>query len=1501
MNKKKVALFLTALCATFGLTACSGLTGKESLESTTSEVESSQTSENVESSSVEESSSIVESQATIVLSATSMELDWGETVTLTATVTNTEESVVWTSANSAIAEVSETGVVTAKAEGSTTITATVAGKEATCEITVLAPELSISLNKSTLNLFTQQSFRLVPTTEANEIEVEATYTYESSESAIASVDANGTVRGLSIGSATITVTATYLTYEETVTVPVTVTENVQVNASFDSVELAPEGLEISGKDLSSTATATAEVMINGEVDASVAVVWASADEDVVTVENGVITYVGAGITTVTATYTSSLNNPYTATIEVTCWSELIVKADRNWNIAQGVTGGDKMMIALPQGVDADDITAVKLNGAEKTFEVVDGKFIVDKIGTGAYFCEVGMGTTATYATLVVSESSAIGVGTLKQEKLLWPTVPIGQNGYMSGNPADGWKFYMMNFNANESDIPVEYIDWNYDPAFTTAPYQEGMNVVSFEWTSQSSKLCNEIKLSYNNTEYTFDATLGLWKDAEGNFNTLIYTYDLDGNPVNLADVGTEVWVRTVIVGIETDLVLVNNAAYLAVVEMGLRALNWYAVEEACLDLSREAVIVANINKTAATVLVDETCELYVSTIYVDGAVVEPTITWTSDDETIATVDGGIVTAKAAGETTVKATFEAGGKTIVLSAVITVEKIDAYAYANYDIATGASMNVMPIVLPQGMDPANLAKVELNGTELNYKTENGVFFLDRLAAGIHTLTLTLKDNSTMSVNVKVVDAATSVRLELTNISWNNGADGHAPDGTEHYATANTNAIAGKNPTYSTIPYVEDMNVVTFQMGSKEWNAHLKVAFGYNDTVYYYDEAANCWKDSDGNINKNIFVYDAEGNPVNLATFDADGDSATDLATFVIVGATTAVKLITDTNGYVYNDGEKGQAWFKFNNTSFAWSYVDSSLFASYASQVIGASIVADKTAIELKVGASDTINVTASVYVDGVAQDAPAVAWTTDSDVVTVEDGVITAVSGGTAVVKAYFTFNGVEYSVSINVTSIAATISTDTTELSLAIGENATVDVTAVVYVNGEAQDVELAWTTDSNVVTVEDGVVTAVGVGTAIVTASFTHNEVEYSVTINVTTFSMTANMAWDAWETDSSNKMPVENLPVNAADVTAVTVAGASVEFEVVDEVLYITKTASTGDFEIVLTTATETVTSIIKVVAESGVTADRPMSLSVANATITVRPKQDTSGGYWSATNVNIPLNSEWKKQLLAGASITFTVAADNILEAGDIVYGATIIYNEDGSISVIERAYLYTANQAYTITVAGSTTGELPQGVREVDGVLYLDTRVACHAGGYGANTATFTIANITLVEVEIAPEVTADHAASLTVADDGTIAVRPNRGSSFDGAGHHWSRTTVRIPVSEEMMTALRAGGSIKFTISVSAVAGEGLVTFAKFVSGYETTGEPIGFGDNVQMTEANKAYEMVLAGTTDGTIPQGIIEDNGVYYLHMQVLAHNGLYGADTPTFTISSFTIVEAE
>lgn len=157
--------------------------------------------------------------------------------------------------------------------------------------TVVSDETSISLDKTTASIEVDGTTTLTATTNPEGIAV----TYTSSDSTIATVTSAGVVTGVAEGTVTITATAGSATATCVVTVSAATTYSITLDKETTTVA-------VDGTD-----TITATVSPEGTD-----VTWASDDETVATVADGVVTGVSAGTATITATAGTA-----SATCEVT--------------------------------------------------------------------------------------------------------------------------------------------------------------------------------------------------------------------------------------------------------------------------------------------------------------------------------------------------------------------------------------------------------------------------------------------------------------------------------------------------------------------------------------------------------------------------------------------------------------------------------------------------------------------------------------------------------------------------------------------------------------------------------------------------------------------------------------------------------------------------------------------------------------------------------------------------------------------------------------------------------------------------------------------------------------------------------------------------------------------------------------------------------------------------------------------------------------------------------
>ena len=120
-----------------------------------------------------------------------------------------DKTITWKSSDNSVAKVSDDGTVTAVSKGTATITAeSVNGKTAECEVSVIIPVTSITLDKTLLTLSVnnddQKSYTLTATIKPADAD-NATITWSSSDKTVATVDENGKVTAIDKGTSTITI------------------------------------------------------------------------------------------------------------------------------------------------------------------------------------------------------------------------------------------------------------------------------------------------------------------------------------------------------------------------------------------------------------------------------------------------------------------------------------------------------------------------------------------------------------------------------------------------------------------------------------------------------------------------------------------------------------------------------------------------------------------------------------------------------------------------------------------------------------------------------------------------------------------------------------------------------------------------------------------------------------------------------------------------------------------------------------------------------------------------------------------------------------------------------------------------------------------------------------------------------------------------------------------------------------------------------------------------
>ena len=255
----------------------------------------------------------------ITLSKDKLSLVEGEKVLLDFALTPenaTNKAVTWSSSDKSVATVDTKGNVTGVKAGTATITVktTDGGKTATCTVTVEKKTVAVtmvSLDKTTLSLEVGGESTLAATVSPSNA-TNKKLKWSSSNTAVATVDQNGKVKGIKAGSATITVTTEdggkkatcAVTVKDKVVAVTGITLNKSTLSLFEAV----------------SAQLTATISPSNATDKTVT--WSSSNTSVATVDNtGKVTAVNAG----TATITAKTSNNKSATCSVTVKARYTVK------------------------------------------------------------------------------------------------------------------------------------------------------------------------------------------------------------------------------------------------------------------------------------------------------------------------------------------------------------------------------------------------------------------------------------------------------------------------------------------------------------------------------------------------------------------------------------------------------------------------------------------------------------------------------------------------------------------------------------------------------------------------------------------------------------------------------------------------------------------------------------------------------------------------------------------------------------------------------------------------------------------------------------------------------------------------------------------------------------------------------------------------------------------------------------------------------------------------
>ena len=578
--------------------------------------------------------------SSVTLNQSTAEMMEGETVQLTATVLPSDavdKTVTWASSKQSVATVSNSGVVTAVAEGETTITASAGGKSATCKVSVSkkpVPVESVTLDNASLSLTEGDTYTLVATVNPSNA-ADKTVSWTSSSQSVAAVSSTGEVTAVSEGETTITASAG----GKSATCKVTVSKKP---VPVESVSLSQYSAEmIEGESIQLTAT-----VLPADADDKT-VTWASSKQSVATVSStGEVKALSEGEATITASSggksATCLVTVKKKTVEVTS-----ITLDHTQLIME--EGQVTMLVATVSPSNATDKT-VKWKSSKESVASVDEYGMVSALVEGSAVITASAGNeSASCLVTVTKKIIPVSSVTLDRNSV---TLEPGQYTTLIVTiyPADATDKTVSWTNSDETVISL-------DSNGKITALKEGTATVAAIVGDKSASCAVTVANSIVPvTSVTLDqSTLSLEK---GQIAKLIATV----LPSDATD-KTVTWNSS-----DFSIVSVDQGGNLKALKGGTATITAKAGEKSasCRVTVVTPVLSVSLDQSSVAMEVGQSTFL-VATVKPDDAT-DKSVSWTSSDNLVAIVDGaGKVTALKKGSATI--TASAGGKSATCSVTV----------------------------------------------------------------------------------------------------------------------------------------------------------------------------------------------------------------------------------------------------------------------------------------------------------------------------------------------------------------------------------------------------------------------------------------------------------------------------------------------------------------------------------------------------------------------------------------------------------------------------------------------------------------------------------------------------------------------------------------------------------------------------------------------------------------------------------------------------------------
>ena len=629
--------------------------------------------------------------------------------------------VTWSVRDPNIAKVSETGVVTALALGTTEVAASSRGKSGIATITVQrTPVATVVVRPDKVDAVVGSKTQLIATAlDASQATLaNRGIVWTTSNAGVATVDANGMVSGVGPGSAVITATSEGKSATSTFSI---------VQGAVASVSVTPNPVTMVAKQTTQLAATARDA--SGGVVSGKSVVWSSSNTAVASVSSqGVVTAVGAGSTTITATI-----DGVSGTSAVTVSNVPVAKVDVT-PVSPTINTGSSIQLAT---------TVTDANGVVVTDRVVtwatSNAAIASVSSTG-----VVTGVLPGSATITATSEGKSGSTTVSVTLVPVGSVTVAPN-TLSLTPSQTGTLAATVTDANGAVVTNRPVTWTTSDAAIATVSQTGVVTAvtpgSATITAATGSKSGTAAVTVSQTPVAnvvvAPTSLAL---TQGQTGTLTATVtDANGAPL----VRTVNWTSD-----HTNIATVSSAGLVTAVSPGSAVITADAggkSSTASVTVTPVPIASVSVSPLTATLTVGQGTTLTATVTDANGAVASSaSVAWSSSNPGVAAVSStGDVTTGSAGTATI--TASSGGKSG--TAMITVNAAAPGPIATVQVTPAVGTVKASKTLQLSAKAFDAAGAQVTSATFVWTTSNGTLatvntsgLVSAKRAGVVTITAT-----------------------------------------------------------------------------------------------------------------------------------------------------------------------------------------------------------------------------------------------------------------------------------------------------------------------------------------------------------------------------------------------------------------------------------------------------------------------------------------------------------------------------------------------------------------------------------------------------------------------------------------------------------------------------------------------------------------------------------------------------------------------------------------